>query len=156
MAPAAVLALVCAFAGATLVASQFAEYSTVDVLTVRKGTRATGSAHAYVLVPIGAIAIFVASQAVGDARWRLGRLLAVLGGVAVVVSLAIDLPQGLDPGDLGQRYAEASAALAGGFWVQLTSGITLAACGLSLTAASREPRSRPGAGGAARRRSGYE
>jgi hypothetical protein len=137
--PAAVLALVSAFAATTLIASQFADYSSVQVLTVRTATRTTGSAHAYVLVAVGAVAIVAASQALGNRRWRLGRLIGILGIVAVVVSLAVDLSQGVDPGGVGERYAQATASLAGGFWEQLISGITLAVCGpLMARAGSRQ------------------
>jgi hypothetical protein len=127
---------VCAFAGTTLVASQFADYSYVQVLTVRTATRATGSAHAYVLVAVGAAAIVAASQALGNRRWKLGRVLGILGLAVLIVSFGVDLPQGVDPGGVGERYAQATASLAGGFWEQVLSGATLAVCGPLMAQAS--------------------
>ena len=147
------VALVAALA---LGASQFVDYRGISVGTpdyagvdtvapAPEVDRAeAGSAHGWVLLPV---AILAAATVVVSAlgRWRLARLLVPLGLAAVLVSLAIDAPKGLDEGAAAISYEGAAASLLEGFWVQLVSGCVLIFCG-PLLAAQLRPEGAPASG----------
>ena len=151
------VALAVVAAALALAASQFVDYHGVGVgasdYTGEVGSVApapntdratTGSAHAYVLLPV-AIAALVLTVLTFTGRWRLGRGIALLGLAGIAVSLAIDLPQGLDAGIPGVAYYGAKAELLEGFWAQLAASATLVALGLLLGAYVRggsSPRAR--------------
>ena len=90
-----------------------------------------GSAHFFVLLPAAVLALVLIGFAFAG-RWRLGGAVALVGLVGIVVSLAVDLPQGLDKGTAGVAYQGAEARLLTGFWLQLASSVVLAASGLLL------------------------
>jgi hypothetical protein len=165
--PERVLLGVIAAAAACLVVSQFVAYRGVDVgrpdyaevssvaPPPQTALSDAGEAHAYVLVPLAALAVVFAMLAVARRRWRLGRLVAAIGVAGLLISLAIDLPKGLDAGTPGVAFAGAKATMKEGFYVQLASSAVLLVCGLLLsryvrgahvTAHSRaaERRPRPG------------
>lgn len=135
--PARTLAFVCAGAAVALAASQFADYRGVavgapgyegEIQSVAPAPftdlKPAGSAHAYALIPLAAIAIVLAVMT-ARGRWRLGRAVGLIGLAGIVVGLAIDMPQGLDAGDSGVTYLGTDARLIEGFWAQMAASATL-------------------------------
>jgi hypothetical protein len=135
--PAGTVAFVAAAAAVALVVSQFFDYSGVAVSASlyagEVGTTApvpltalehAGGAHLWVLVPVAIAALLLTFQTVRGS-WRLGRLVGLLGLLGVLVSLAIDLPQGLDAGRAGTSYSDTQAELLQGFWAQLSASVVL-------------------------------
>lgn len=131
-----------------LAASQFFDYRSVsvgvaayaDVQLVTSppevDTATSGSAHAWLGLPLaGAAILLIAGCALG--RWRMARLLVPVGLAVVVISLAIDRPQGLDLGDAAIAYDGAEANLLSGFWAQLVCGVLLVIIAPLLTRALR-------------------
>jgi hypothetical protein len=149
------LAVVAAVAAVALGVSQFFDYQAVvagepdysgEVGTVAPPPvtheEAAGDAHLYLLLPVaaGALALIWLTY---RGNWRLGRWIAALGLLGIVVSLAIDLPQGLDAGTDSVAFSGSDAELIEGFWAQLFASAALVLCGLAL-------------GGEVRRRAGRE
>lgn len=128
--PARTAAAVTVAAAVLLGVSQFVDYRGVAVgAPAYEGVEAiapapqtdrvtAGSAHAYVLLPVAALALIALAFAYRG-RWRLGRVISVLGLAGVAVSLAIDLPRGLDEGIASIAFEGARAELVEGFWVQI-------------------------------------
>jgi hypothetical protein len=137
LAPRRGIGLTIAAAGGLLVVSQFLDYHGVRIgeqVTLPGGIesappptvdlRTAGSAHSYVLVPIGAIAVALglAMTVRGGRVGRLAALGAILAGAAsLAVILLIDLPSGLDVGAQSERFAGASAILEKGFAAELAA-----------------------------------
>jgi hypothetical protein len=149
--PVRTLLVVGAAAAVALGVSQFFDYHGVavgapeyagEVGTVAPapltGTHPAGDAHLYVLLPV-AIAALALIVAVYRGRSDLARWVAICGLVGVAVSLAIDLPQGLDAGRDGLAFSGADAVLLQGFWAQLFASATLVLCGGLLIAQLRRP-----------------
>jgi hypothetical protein len=148
--PVRALAVVGLVACGLLAATQFLDYRDVQAgvpayegvedvapAPVVSGTEETaGSAHVYVLL---AVALAAAVLIVMSLRGRsgTGRLIFVLGLVAVGVAAFIDAPQGLDEGVVATQFEGARAHLLGPFWVQLFAGAVIAACGPLLALAQR-------------------
>jgi hypothetical protein len=109
----------------------------------------TGSAHAFLPIVISLATLAVVWFAMRG-RWRLPRLLVVLGAAVVLLSLVVDMPKGLDEGEIAIQFEGAEASLLGGFWVQLSAGAVIALCGPLLAVALR-PDSARGRRSAARR-----
>ena len=107
----------------------------------------TGSAHLWVLLPVSVVALVLIALTVRG-RWQLGRVIAGLGLLGLVISVAADVPQGLDAGRAGSAYASTDAELLEGFWIQVCCCALLAVFGPLLGARVRERRSE---GRAARR-----
>lgn len=159
--PARAAIAVAVFVAAALAASQFADYHSVaigvpDYAGVEGVASApavesaeAGSAHAWAGLPLAAAALLIVVRA-AQGRWRAARLLAGVGVAVVAISLAIDLPKGLDEGDAALAYEGASAELLGGFWVQLACGAALIALAPLLTRLL-EPGARAAAAAAPRR-----
>jgi hypothetical protein len=151
--PARSLAVVALTASITLGASQFRDYRAIDigapsyrgVETVapapERDRRSPRSAHGVSVLVIAIAALFVAVLAIA-ANWRLARLLIALGVAVVLISLLVDLRQGLREGLAATTYEGAEATLLGGFWIQLWSGVTLAVSGPLLAVHLREERAR--------------
>ncbi len=59
---------------------------------------------------------------------------------AILISLLVDVPQGLREGSAAIDYQGAKAILLGGFWVQLSSAVTLVIVGPLLAAQLRSER----------------
>ena len=129
-------------AGACLVASQFIDYRAVeigqpgyaglgDVATVPTvEARTAGAAHAYLLVPVGLLAMALGALALRREAKRLGLLVAALGLLSLAVILLIDLPSGLDEGAQTSRFAGASAVLEDGFFAELAAAGGMVLAGL--------------------------
>jgi hypothetical protein len=138
--PARGLTVVALAATITLGASQFTDYRAVEIgapsysgvesvaPAPELGRKSPRSAHGVTVLAIAIAALFVTAFAVGG-RWRLARLLFVLGVAVVLISLLVDARQGLREGLAATTYEGAQATLLGGFWVQLWSGVTLAVSG---------------------------
>jgi hypothetical protein len=135
--PAGTVAFVSAAAAVALGGSQFADYSGVEVSSSlyagELGTTApvpltalerAGDAHLWILIPIAAAAL-VLIWLTYRGRWQLGRMVGGLGLLAVLVTLAIDLPQGLDEGRAGVAFSDTKATLIEGFWAQLSAAVAL-------------------------------
>jgi hypothetical protein len=125
--------------GLLLVASQFIDYRAVEIGrpgyaslpdVARPPTvdaKTAGEAHAYLLVPLGAVVAALGGLAMLRDRRRLGLVAAALGLLALALILAVDRPSGLDAGTQTSRFAGASAVLEDGFYAELA-----AACGMVL------------------------
>lgn len=142
--PVRVLALVVLGAAILLALSQFADYRNISIgndayadgiqtvapAPVRE-TAETGSAHSYLMIPLAAISLILLGAAL-TGRWRLCRLIALIGVVAIGVGLIHDRPTGLDTGEQAVVYTGVKATLLGGFYAQLFSGLLLTLSSLLL------------------------
>jgi hypothetical protein len=147
--PERVLVLVTGGAAGCLIYSQFVAYRGVEVGQPQYSEVSTvapapqtdridaGAAHAYVLIPLAVIAVVIAIVALLSGRWRLGRLVSIVGLIGIAVSLAIDLPKGLDAGTAGASFAGANATLTEGFYAQLAASAVLVLCGWVLSVSLR-------------------
>ncbi len=129
-------------AGVCLVVSQFVDYRAVEigqpgyaglpnvVEPPTEAVRHAGEAHAYLLVPLGALAALLGLLAAARDRRRLGLTVAGLGLVGIAVILLIDLPAGLDEGAQAARFAGAKAVLEDGFFAELAAASGLVLAGL--------------------------
>jgi hypothetical protein len=129
-------------AGACLVASQFIDYRAVEigqpgyaglgdvaaVPTVE--ARTAGAAHAYLLVPVGLLAMALGALALRREGKRLGLVVTALGLLSLAVILLVDLPHGLDEGAQTSRFAGASAVLEDGFFAELAAAGGMVLAGL--------------------------
>lgn len=143
--PERVLVLVTGGAAGCLIYSQFVAYRGVEVGQPQYSQVNTiapppqtdridaGAAHAYVLIPLAVIAVVIAIVALLSGRWRLGRLVSIVGLIGIAISLAIDLPKGLDAGTAGSSFAGANATLTEGFYAQLAASAVLVLCGWVLS-----------------------
>lgn len=151
--PARTVAVVTALAAVLIGVSQFVDYRGVAVgASAYEGIESVapapqtdrteaGSAHAYVLLPVAVLALVALALACAG-RWRLGRAIALLGLVGIAVSLAVDVPKGLDEGMAQVAFQGAQAKLVEGFWVQLAGSAVLVVGGILLSRylrAGREP-----------------
>lgn len=162
--PARAAVAVALTATAALAASQFFDYREIsagtpaysDVQNVAPPPQVdhdpTGSAHAWLMLPIAAAALVVIVMATRG-RWQLARLLIPLGLVVIAVALLVDVPAGLDEGSASTTYQGAEATLTEGFWAQVAAGATLILCGPLLAAHLRSRAKRAGATRATRARS---
>jgi len=129
--------------GACLVVSQFIDYRAVEIgqpgyaglgdvaaAAPTVEARTAGAAHAYLLVPVGLLAIALGALALRREAKRLGLLVATLGLLSLAVILLVDLPQGLDEGAQTSRFAGASAVLQDGFFAELAAAGGMVLAGL--------------------------
>ncbi len=115
--PARAVAGLAVAAAILLAVSQFTDYREVRAI-----------AHAFLpLAAAVATVVIVALAMLG--RWRLARVLVFLGAGVIVISLAIDLPKGLDEGSTAIEFEGAEARLLGAFWVEILCGFVIAICG---------------------------
>jgi len=130
------IGLVIASASALLVVSQFMDYHGVRIggglelpggIEVARPTidlKTAGSAHSYVLVPVGGAALLLGLAMISRGG-RVARMAAfgaiVAGAASLAVILLVDLPAGLDVGNLSGRFAGASAVLEKGFAAELAA-----------------------------------
>ncbi len=140
--PARAAAAVLIAAAACLVASQFVDYRAVEIgrggyaglpqvaAAPTVDARTAGAAHAYLLVPLGALAAALGALALARERRRLGLAVAALGLMALAVILLVDLPAGLDVGSQSSRFAGAGAVLEDGFFGELAAAGGMVLAGL--------------------------
>jgi hypothetical protein len=134
--PRRAIGLVIAAAGALLVISQFIDYHGVQIgggpdygggIELAKPTvdlQRAGSAHSYVLVPVGVIVVLLGLTMISRSgrAARLAALGAIVAGAASgAVIMLIDLPHGLDVGVQSSRFAGAGAVLEKGFSAELAA-----------------------------------
>jgi hypothetical protein len=148
--PARAVAAVIAAAAVLLGVAQFVDYREVRAGVpayagvenvapppqVAGTVKETGSAHAFLPLALSVATLAVLWLAMRG-RWRLSRLLVVLGVAVVALSLLVDMPKGLDEGQVAIQFQGAEASLLGGFWVQLSAGVVIALCGPLLALALR-------------------
>lgn len=148
--PARAVAAVAIGAAVLLAVSQFAEYREVRAgvpayaevqtvappPTVSGSTDDAGSAHLY-LPLLASVATVVLVVLAMRGRWRLARVLFFIGVAVVLLSVLVDVPQGLDEGHFAVEFEGAEARLLGGFWVQVMAGAVIAICGPLLAATLR-------------------
>lgn len=102
------------------------------------GLRAdVGGDQLWLGIPLG-IAALLALRATLRGEWRLGRAVALTGGLALALTLLILLPNATD-GSAGSdapaqpsAYAAAEEQILGGFWTQLAASLGLIGSGLAL------------------------
>jgi hypothetical protein len=134
--------------GACLVASQFVDYRGVEVgqpayaglpgaTPPLVGVESAGAAHAYLLAPVGAIAIALGLLAAATGRNRVGRVVFLLGLGSLAVVLLVDRPAGLDAGAQAARFSGATAVLQSGYYAELAAAVGLMLAGLLLILAPR-------------------
>jgi hypothetical protein len=121
-------------AAVALVVAEFMTFREIKAVTVvpAGGTTTGGAHHGYALALLGLVAM---PMAVGAALGRsrpAALALSGLGGVALLIVLAVDLPSLDDTGLIGRTYDLAKAHPAAGFWIQLVSAAVLLAGGLLL------------------------
>lgn len=140
--PQRALGLVIAAAAVALIVSQFVDYRAVEIgqpgyadlpgaaAPPTVDAKTAGEAHAYLLVPLGALAAVLGLLAAARERRRLGLAVAGLGLLAVATVLIVDLPRGLDAGAQTSRFAGATAVLEDGFYAELAAAAGLLVAGL--------------------------
>lgn len=140
--PRRAIGAVIAAAGICLIVSQFLDYRAVEIgqpgyaglgsvaQPPTVDVRTAGDAHAYLLVPLGLIAVAVGALAAGREGRRLGLIAAALGLIGVAAILLVDLPDGLDAGAQTSRFAGAEAVLEEGFYAELAAASGLVLAGL--------------------------
>ncbi|HSI81118.1 MAG TPA: hypothetical protein VK919_10755 [Solirubrobacterales bacterium] len=145
---------VCVAATLTLGGSQLLDYRGVSVGTPSYAEveeiapppeidrERPSSAHAWGVGALAAAALAIVAIAVFG-RWRAARLLVGVGIAVIAISLAVDVPRGLDEGEAAVAYEGADALLLEGFWAQVVSGSVLILCGPLLALHLRNARGRP-------------
>jgi hypothetical protein len=118
------VSLVFDYAGVAVSASDYAGEVGATAPVPLTDLQRAGDAHLWLLLPV-AIGALVLTWETYRGRWRFGRIVGLLGLVGVLVSLAIDLPQGLDAGGAGTSYSDTEAELIDGFWAQLSASAVL-------------------------------
>jgi hypothetical protein len=143
--PARMVAAVICAAVAALFISQFVDYRAVEVGAPQYSglsnvapapevaSGVSTSAHGVAVFALAVVALPLVAAALRG-KWRVARLLIVVGVAVVAISLIVDAPQGLDEGRAALAYEGAKATLLGGFWAQLSAGAVLCVCGPLLAA----------------------
>jgi hypothetical protein len=129
-------------AGVGLAVSQFLDYRGVEIGqpgyaglpdVARPPTvdvKTAGEAHAFLLLPLGAIAAVLGLACARRESPRLSLAVIAIGLLSVAVVLLVDRPAGLDPGAETARFAGASAVLDDGFYAELAAAAGLVIAGL--------------------------
>lgn len=152
--PSRAVLMVSALAGALLLVSQFLDYRAIEIgasgydpildLTraPRTGAETPIGAHSIVLVVGAIVALGCCAGLVLTGRRTLAIPIAAVGLLTLAVGLAFDLPRGLDSAAASAAYADASAILLSGFWLEIGSGAVLLAGGAILALGPAGARSR--------------
>jgi hypothetical protein len=85
------------------------------------------------MVPLALISLGLLAAALLGGRRNLLRGVTAIGVIAILVSLLVDRPAGLDTGDFEQSFDGVEAALLGGYYAQLFAGALLVAASLLLS-----------------------
>ncbi len=140
--PRRAIAAVIFAAGIGLAVSQFLDYRGVEIgqpgyaglPNVAKpptvDIKTAGEAHAFLLLPLGALAAFLGLACGRRESPRLSLAVVAIGLLSVAVILLVDRPAGLDPGAETSRFAGASAVLDDGFYAELAAAGGLVLAGL--------------------------
>jgi hypothetical protein len=138
--------------GALLIAADVLTLIAIKVLTVSKASISGGSHHSYALVVLGAFALIMALGTLRGRSRPAMVALAVIGLIALAITLVIDLPDVHDTGTYGQRFEDATASPQLGFYAETLGAVLLllAGGGLLLMAprgvAGQRRRGRPARG----------
>jgi hypothetical protein len=134
-----------------MVVSEFATLRTVKVLTAScsdladpslRGSCVThgGEEHAYALVLLGVVTVFMAwGAAIGRSR-PAGLALIAIGAAVVAIALLTDVPDIHKTGVLGERFDSAHAEAGPGLWLEIGSGALALAAGVMAVTARRRRR----------------
>ena len=115
----------------------------VGTLETERESRAGWRNHGFAMLLLGVAAVPMLLGALRGARPAMWAL-AGIGIVALVIAVSVDLPTATDEGLWGERFEDAEARPAIGFFLETLGGVMLlAAGGLMLLTAPR----RPGASG---------
>ncbi|HEX3240053.1 MAG TPA: hypothetical protein VHR18_07950 [Solirubrobacterales bacterium] len=127
-------------AGLGLAVSQFLDYRGVEIgqpgysgLETAAPTvdvKTAGEAHAFLLLPLGALAACFGLACARRESPRLSLGVIAIGLLSVAVVLLVDRPAGLDAGAETSRFAGASAVLDDGFYAELAAAAGLVIAGL--------------------------
>ena len=162
--PRRAIAFVGVIAAGILVASQFIDYRATEIgqpgyIAVESITHAPRveqlnptDSHSLLLVIAGLVALAASALSLFGGRRPAGIAMTAVGGLTIIVVLALDLPKALDVTDAALSYSGVKAVLLSGFWLEMAAGGVLTVTGLSTllgreTASSparRAPRPRPG------------
>lgn len=136
--------LLAVVAAGLLLASQFSDYRAIEIgqpgySAVQDITRAPRSevktpidTHSFLLVAAGIVALVAAALTVRSRKRVLGLVVAAAGGITLAVTIAIDLPAGLDAKTAKLSYSGVNAILLSGFWLELAAGAVLFVSGMAL------------------------
>jgi hypothetical protein len=132
-----------AFAGAILlIAADLSTLIEIKVLTVSKDSISGGSHHSYALLVLGLFALPMAYGATRGGSRPAMAALAAIGLGALVIMLAVDLPDIHRTGVIGQRFTDASASPKTGFYLETLGAFLLliaGSAGLFLSSPGRRP-----------------
>jgi hypothetical protein len=138
--PARATAVVALFAAFALAASQYTDYRAVRVgdpeyqavqsvaPAPEVDKRDPRNAHGDWLLAIAAVAVMAVAVSYRG-RWRVARLLLVLGVAALAVAVLHDHDTGLRAGQAGLDYQGAKPVLLDGYWAEIVASVVLALCG---------------------------
>jgi hypothetical protein len=136
-----------AFAGAfLLIVSDFTTLFHIKVITVVRESRTGHSNHSFAMVLLGLAALPMAYGASRFGSRPAMTALAVIGVGAILVVVAVDLPDVHRTGVIGAQFSDAVASPQIGFYLESLGAVLLLISGgggLVLTAPGREPRERP-------------
>jgi hypothetical protein len=136
-----------AFVGAILlIVADLSTLIEIKVLTVTKDSISGGSHHAYALLILGIFALPMAFGATRGGSRPAMAALAAIGVVALVIMLAVDLPDIHKTGVIGQRFSDASASPKAGFYLETLGAFLLliaGSAGLVLSSPGRTARPHP-------------
>lgn len=135
-----------------LIASQFLDFRATEVgqsayAPIQEITRAPRidlltpiDSHSVLLLTVAAVSLagVIGGAVTGRRAWNL--LIVSAGAVVVAVTLAVDLPRGLDVAIAEISYSGVAAVLLSGFWLQLSAGLVLAVGGMGLLLLSGQRR----------------
>ncbi len=131
------------YRGVAVGVPEYAAYADAEIVAPAPEVdrQPAGSAHAYLLVPV-AVAALALLFGVARGRWQLGRVVSLLGVLAIAIALVVDVPAGLDESAQSVAYAGVEAHLIEGFWVQLFSAAVLVFGGLLVSRYARKSKRR--------------
>lgn len=147
--PTRAVAAVVISAAVVLAVSQFVDYRGVKIgapayagvepvaPAPQTDRQTTGSVHGYAMVPVALVVIGAVILTLRG-RWRVARVIPLLGALVIAVSLLLDARKGLEEGDAGIAYEGAIAVLIEGFWLQVVSAAVLVVTGLLLSRYARD------------------
>ena len=124
------LGAVAAIAAVLLVISEFLPLYKIVVgsLETERDSEVGWRNHAFAMLPLGLASIPMLLGALRGARPAMWAL-AAIGVVAIVIALTVDLPNATDEGLFGERYDDAEARPAIGFFLETLAGVLLILAG---------------------------
>ncbi len=127
-------------AGLLLVVAEFGDLNHIQILTVTRDGVGVGGHHGYALLIIAVVAGLMAFGAWRGSR-PAGLAVAVLGLVALLIVVLVDLPDVDATGLYGRDYEQAKASASWGFRLEALGAVLLLFSGVMTVVLS--PRSAP-------------